>query len=202
MTLFLLFNFLETLALIHLTYQKYGSTRMPIYTLHRDEGRKRDCLMLRRRSKRVDVTERTRNSVARTAAAGTFGRRLGDERSEGVRGTLDRGSGSELSVQGDEERPHPPRFIDRVTPLASALANFPPYLRSSVTLFLRRVFFPRCTERWSAYVTIAFGQETQFQTRSKITRQMMALTKFIAKRMCRTRYFILVFFSNYKRKDA
>lgn len=51
---------------------------------------------------------------------------------------------------GDEGRPHPPRFIDRVTPLAGALANFPPYLRSPVTLFLQRVFFPRCTERWSA----------------------------------------------------
>lgn len=64
--------------------------------------------------------------------------------------TLDRGSGSGLSVQGDEEGPHPPRFIDRVTPLAGALANFPPYLRSPITLFLQRAFFPRCTERWSA----------------------------------------------------
>lgn len=38
------------------------------------------------------------------------------------------GSGSGLSARGDGERPHPPRFIDRVTPLAGALANFPPYL--------------------------------------------------------------------------
>lgn len=68
----------------------------------------------------------------------------------GSRGALDRGSGSGLAVQGDEERPHPPRFIDRVTPLAGALANFPPYLHSPITLFLQRVFFPRCTERWSA----------------------------------------------------
>lgn len=60
--------------------------------------------------------------------------------------TLDRGW---LSVQGDEERPHPPRFIDRVTPLAGALANFPPYLRSlflplsalSPLRFHRRAFF-------------------------------------------------------------
>lgn len=112
--------------------------------------------MSSRRSKGVDVVERTRNSAAKTAAAATFGRRLGCKRvangsGEGEEGsTLDWGSGSGLSVQGDEERPHPPRFIDRVTPLADALANFPPYLRSPVTHFPRRVFFPRCTERWSA----------------------------------------------------
>jgi hypothetical protein len=40
------------------------------------------------------------------------------------------GPGSGLSACGDEGRPHPPRFIDRVTPLAGVLANFPPYLRS------------------------------------------------------------------------
>lgn len=73
-----------------------------------------------------------------------------DEGDARVGETLDRGSGSGLSVQGDEEGPHPPRFIDRVTPLAGALANFPPYLRSPITLFLQRVFFSRCTERWSA----------------------------------------------------
>lgn len=36
-------------------------------------------------------------------------------------------SGSELWGRRDEEGPHPPRFIDRVTPLASALTNSPPY---------------------------------------------------------------------------
>lgn len=77
----------------------------------------------------VDVAERTRNSAARTAAAGTFGRRLewGEERRRS--GGAGPGVGVGIVGQGDEERPHPPRFIDRVTPLADALANFPPYLR-------------------------------------------------------------------------
>lgn len=45
----------------------------------------------------------------------------------------------------DEERPHPLRFIDRVTPLADALANFPSYLSfftsflSSLTHFLSTI---------------------------------------------------------------
>lgn len=46
-------------------------------------------------------------------------------------------SGSALWGRRDEEGPHPPWFIDRVTPLAAALTNSPPYLRS---LFLSLVF--------------------------------------------------------------
>lgn len=48
-------------------------------------------------------------------------------------------SGSALWGRRDEEGPHPPWFIDRVTPLAAALTNSPSYLRS---FFLSLFFFP------------------------------------------------------------
>lgn len=80
----------------------------------------------------------------------------------GERGeTLDRGSGSGLSVQGDEERPHPPRFIDRVTPLAGALANFPPYLRSPVTLFLQARFLSTVHRVVECIARLNFGVSGQ-----------------------------------------
>lgn len=53
------------------------------------------------------------------------------KRRDGLATVVGRGgqprSGSELWGRRDEEGPHPPRFIDRVTPLASALTNSPPY---------------------------------------------------------------------------
>lgn len=50
-------------------------------------------------------------------------------------------SGSALWGRRDEEGPHPPWFIDRVTPLAAAFTNSPSYLRS---FFLSLLFFSFC----------------------------------------------------------
>lgn len=74
---FPLLNFPRTLRRNILPIRNTGAPVFPRIHPHQDEDRERDCLTSWRRSKRVDVAERTRNFAARTAAARTFGRRLG-----------------------------------------------------------------------------------------------------------------------------
>lgn len=79
-------------------------------------------------------------------------------------------SGSELWGRRDEEGPHPPRFIDRVTPLAAALAYSPPYLflpSSSSSSFLS-VFFSLSWTRRNSIIVLSYSR--CFSWSAKISR--------------------------------